>query len=455
MPAENLTEAAARKAGIRFWRSQSWPQGLYRKLSNDRFFSRFREPGAPRSFMQLETDNLEIAKRKLRDRTNAVLDVRESDHAKTAGDFRTMGELAAELKRQIETSTRKTCTRKAHLNHLARLQQHWQGGAFDSYQVGRVDLDLIIKTRNYLRTEAPYIHGRNWGEMKEVKRKIGYKPNCVNATLWVFEKLMELAVSKRSRVENPFKTSTTLQGNISLPRDKRCPDLPSCEVMQHLFADMRHVPAAIGVGWAQTRTVMKRRKADANNMADLAELIAYTGCRHEEAVGLTVADIDRNRADALFVNGTKSKSAVRDVPIFDGGVMPLRQLLNRLKAGKGPADRLITCKSALRPLARSCERLGLPVLVQHELRHYFATVMIEAGVSWALLASWLGHADGGITAAQVYGHLRRSHDDSERTRVNAMLKAKGRKVAAKINAGSPVVPFVSPSSSSGPQSKLA
>lgn len=404
--------------------------------------------------MQLGTDDLEVARRKLRDLHNAVLDVRESDHAKTAGDFRSMGQLAACLTEQINSSNRKPKTKKAHLNHLARLKQHWQGGnGFDSYPVGRVDYDLIVRTRNYLFNEAPYVHGRNWGEMKEVKRKTGYKPNCVNSTLWVFEKLMALSVEKRSRVDNPFKSGTTLQGKINLPRDKRCPDLPSCEVMQRLFADMRHVPVALGTGWAQTRTVIKRRKEDANKMADLAELIAYTGCRHEEAIGLTVADIDRNRPDRLFVNGTKSKSARRDVPIFDNAVMPLRQLLNRLSVGKGPSDPLIACKAALRPLARSCKRLGLEILVQHELRHYFATVMIETGVDWSTLAGWLGHADGGITAAQVYGHLRRSHDDAERTRVNTALKAKGRQIAAKLNRAGAVVPFALAASSPDLQSK--
>lgn len=451
--AENLTEAAARKAGIRFWRSPSWPQGLYKKLSNNRYFSRFSEPGLPRSFMQLETDDLEVAKRKLRDRSNAVLDARESDQAKTAGDFRTMGALAVLLESQINSSTRKVRTRAAHRNHLVRLRQHWQAGDFETFAVGRVDRDLIIKTRNFLKSEAAYIHGRNWGEMKQVKRKIGYGNNTVNATMWVFEKLMDLAVSKRSRVENPFKARDDMQGPVTLPRNKRCPDLPSCEVMQRLFADMRHIPVCVVAGH-ETPGMTNKRKRDAHRMADLAELIAYTGCRESEAKGITVADIDRNRPNTLFVDGTKSKSAVRDVPIFDGGTMPLRGLLNRLSAGKSPADPLITCKSALRPLARSCKRLGLRKLVQHELRHYFATVMIEMGVSWALLASWLGHADGGITAAQVYGHLRKSHDDSERARINALLKNQCRKIATKVSRASSVVPFEA-SNPSAPQSRLA
>src|ERR1041385_6222848 len=55
------TEAAARAGGATWWREKSWPECLYKKLTVGRYFYRARSGGA-RSFLQLETDDLVIAK---------------------------------------------------------------------------------------------------------------------------------------------------------------------------------------------------------------------------------------------------------------------------------------------------------------------------------------------------------------------------------------------------------
>jgi site-specific recombinase XerD len=43
------------------------------------------------------------------------------------------------------------------------------------------------------------------------------------------------------------------------------------------------------------------------------------------------------------------------------------------------------------------------------MRHYFVSNAVEAGVDFKVIASWVGHKDGGLLVAKTYGHLRDSH----------------------------------------------
>ena len=58
-------------------------------------------------------------------------------------------------------------------------------------------------------------------------------------------------------------------------------------------------------------------------------------------------------------------------------------------------------------MRRACKRLGLPMLKNHELRHYFASICFASGVDVPTVSRWLGHSDGGALAMKTYGHLVR------------------------------------------------
>jgi integrase len=63
----------------------------------------------------------------------------------------------------------------------------------------------------------------------------------------------------------------------------------------------------------------------------------------------------------------------------------------------------------LEELRRRAERLGLPVIDVHGLRHSYATAALKAGVSVHVLASRIGHADP-ATTLRVYSHVFRKDD---------------------------------------------
>lgn len=52
---------------------------------------------------------------------------------------------------------------------------------------------------------------------------------------------------------------------------------------------------------------------------------------------------------------------------------------------------------------------GLPWVGFHDLRHFFCSACVMAGIDFMTIAAWLGHKDGGILVGKVYGHLLDEH----------------------------------------------
>lgn len=56
----------------------------------------------------------------------------------------------------------------------------------------------------------------------------------------------------------------------------------------------------------------------------------------------------------------------------------------------------------------------------HALRHWFASVLLDAGESIKAVSEYLGHSDAGFTL-RTYTHLMPSSDERSRRAVDAML----------------------------------
>lgn len=151
-------------------------------------------------------------------------------------------------------------------------------------------------------------------------------------------------------------------------------------------------------------------------------LIAKTGLRFAEALGLTPEDIDLTR-QAVNVNKTwdyksgggfaptKNKSSNRKVSIdwtlvtqfatFAKQMQPDRPLFVRYDDDVPRAVYNSTVNEVLR---RHCERAGVPVITVHGLRHTHASVMLYAGASIASVSKRLGHSSM-TTTQKVYLHV--------------------------------------------------
>lgn len=161
-------------------------------------------------------------------------------------------------------------------------------------------------------------------------------------------------------------------------------------------------------------------------------LALATGAREAELLGLRWQDVFWNQKSVrihstlkrlhgrYFLKEPKSRSGSRTIPIGDYVLALLQEQLQRqteLKEllGKAWQDKwnlVFTCDDGT-PIHRSVlthqsQRLmvanGLPKVRFHDLRHTFATLMIERGVNMKTVSEYLGHSSVDITQ-RIYGHV--------------------------------------------------
>lgn len=163
-------------------------------------------------------------------------------------------------------------------------------------------------------------------------------------------------------------------------------------------------------------------------------LLVCTGCRLGEALALEWTDVAGNSIAITktgqhirgqwTVTAPKTKAGTRTISLPPEGVAALKrqrvqQLEWRLRAGPDWTDTgLVFCGRAGKPLhsstvahalKRECERLGLPPLSPHGLRHLHASLLLREGLPLPEVSRRLGHAHSGITAS-VYSHALAGDD---------------------------------------------
>jgi len=153
-----------------------------------------------------------------------------------------------------------------------------------------------------------------------------------------------------------------------------------------------------------------QKKANSKAAAFAVRFLACTGLRKGDAKALRWRDIE---GDSIVIRFQKNDD-LRRIPLIPAA----KELLEEIKEvqNHGPDDPVITCLPH-EALKNACKRLGLPHLRLHDLRHVFATRCIEAGVDLPTIARWLGHKDGGVLAAKIYGHLTNDHSATQAGKV--------------------------------------
>jgi integrase len=205
--------------------------------------------------------------------------------------------------------------------------------------------------------------------------------------------------------------STSPCAKVSVPRvPKRRMVLPSTEEVYALIdvmPDRYRVAVLLGVG---------------------------AGLRIGEALGLRLEDVDFLRRELTVVNQLspdgalsepKSEESARTIPLGD----VVLEALSAHVAGYSPAaNGVLVTTTRGNPLRRSkwgamwratCQRAGLDHRY-HDLRHFYASALIDGGYSVVAVQKVLGHASARITL-DVYGHLWPDANDVPRTALDAVL----------------------------------
>ena len=70
--------------------------------------------------------------------------------------------------------------------------------------------------------------------------------------------------------------------------------------------------------------------------------------------------------------------------------------------------------STYRPLRTMCRRAGVPEVTWHALRHTYATLLVEAGVSLHDVQRLLGHSSLAMTGKYLHGDVESARAGVER-----------------------------------------
>jgi integrase len=149
----------------------------------------------------------------------------------------------------------------------------------------------------------------------------------------------------------------------------------------------------------------------------IVALIANTGLRLGEALGLEWADIDlklqtafihqqwQRTPQGLEMRPPKSKRSVRNIPLTEDATALLRPLHveGRVYVFPGRNNVPRDPSSVDRAFKRITTKLGRPDFRLHDLRHTFATILLANGVPLSEVQEILGHEQASTTA-NIYVH---------------------------------------------------
>ena len=164
---------------------------------------------------------------------------------------------------------------------------------------------------------------------------------------------------------------------------------------------------------------------DSQNCADLAQGLAFTGCRIGESTQIEWRDLDFEAGEIVVKGDPEDRTKngeIRRVPM----IPQARELFQKMRAGR--AEEPLSAKVFLvhenqKSMDRAGKKIGMARITHHDLRHFFATVSIESGVDIPTVSRWLGHKDGGALAMRTYGHLRREHSVAQAQKVSFAVAA--------------------------------
>ena len=221
-----------------------------------------------------------------------------------------------------------------------------------------------------------------------------YSPSVFNNTVNTFRRVLELAglphddnraykIGRMDILEKPIR-------------------LPSPEQFDHIVT-----------------LVETSGAAQAKDCANLIRFLAFTGTRISEAKQAVWSDVDLQentlQIHSVKVRGGHNQDVTRKIPLNPA----LKQLLEKLQKEQNPkpADRIGKVSECQRSLDRACKLAACKRLTHHDLRHYFVTKCLQAGVDVFTLAKWVGHRDNGKLLLKVYSHLQAEHSQAMATKV--------------------------------------
>ena len=158
-------------------------------------------------------------------------------------------------------------------------------------------------------------------------------------------------------------------------------------------------------------------KTNGAQLADYLRFLAFSGVREQEALHIKWTDVDfEHERITIGVDGLTKNRESRSVEFNS----KLHSHLIQMKRNRAPdcswlfpsprrGKRDEHARSFRESLKIARKAAHLEWVGFHDLRHYFCSMCVMAGIDFMTIAAWAGHKDGGILVGKVYGHLLDEH----------------------------------------------
>lgn len=292
----------------------------------------------------LETDDLPLARRKLKDWRN---DLDNTDH--TLAD-RT---LAVNAEKFLASLTGAESTIDNTKRTIKKLIDAWPGPTVIS-KIKKSDCDLWLS------------------------KYADLSPATQNKMIQDAREFFMLAVDDRVIARSPMeKIKYRKRGDITRLT-------PTAEQFAAIVADLR---AQIWNGHGRDDT------------ADFVELAGRLGLGQAELAAIQRQHINLESGTIqIFRKKTRKEFTI---PIYP----PAMPIIKRRMADMPPEPtaRLLPQDNCKKGLSGACKRLGFPHFEPRSLRRFFITTALRLGIDVATVANWQGHRDGGALVLKTYG----------------------------------------------------
>jgi integrase len=152
-------------------------------------------------------------------------------------------------------------------------------------------------------------------------------------------------------------------------------------------------------------------------LIDYLRFLAYCGARCNEALRVKWSDVDLpGKLLCIGADGSSKNSKPRYVDLNADLEAHLQDMHSRRAPDtewlfpspqRGENDRPAKTLRESFNIVRQKAELGWVGF--HDLRHYFASRAVMAGIDFKTIAEWLGHQDGGVLLCKVHSHLLDGH----------------------------------------------
>lgn len=229
--------------------------------------------------------------------------------------------------------------------------------------------------------------------LNELSTEYGYQGRSVNLYLIALRKVL-----KAARSDGHLKAPLPHDGIEWRKTDSRSRDLIEAHMIDQLCeAALEHLK-------------------NGRQFVDYIRFLQYSGARRNEALQVRWSDVDLHRGFVIIgAQGDAKNRRPRHVDLN----AKLRELLVDMETRRQPdsvwlfpspqrGDQDTPAKTFRESLKIARDKSGAHFGF-HDLRHAFASQCVMSGIDFMTVAKWLGHQDGGMLVAKVYGHLADEH----------------------------------------------